>query len=334
MTDKPDDVPSSNRTGRAALANIRRMLEGKVPFPKDEASAAEMVKAAAPVEAATSDDPPFNGTAEEVIAGFESAVRRSADGVEFWSARDLMFLLGYSQWQSFRAVIERAQIACHQSGHRISDHFAEASYSKEIECLSHDMQVTRYGSYLIAQNGDARKKQVAFAQTYFAVHTRKQEVERRGADRLSEDQKRIDLRDRIASHNKHLASAAKGAGVDLPVEFAVFQNYGYRGLYGGLDVNGIRDVKGLASKSQILDHMGSTELAANLFRATQAEEKLRREGIQGRENANAAHFEVGQKVRKAISDIGGTMPEKLESAEDISKVRKRLAHGEPPRALE
>jgi DNA-damage-inducible protein D len=337
MTDKPEDKPSSIQTGRAALANIRRMLDGKVPFPKDEAAATEMVKAAEPIEAAPLEDLPFHGTAEEVVAGFESAAQRSAEGVEFWSARDLMALLGYGKWQNFQAVIEKAQMACHQSGYRISDHFAEVSKMVEIgsgaERSAGDTHVTRYGAYLIAQSGDTRKKQVAFAQTYFAVQTRRQEAQGSDRQQLSEDQKRIDLRERIAAHNKDLASAARIAGVGLPVEFAAFQNHGYRGLYGGLDVNRIRETKGLAGKAQILDHMGSTELAANLFRATQAEEKLRREGIKGRENANAAHFEVGQKVRKAIADIGGTMPERLETAEDIDKVRRRLAQGEPPTSI-
>jgi DNA-damage-inducible protein D len=338
MNDKPDDTPNRNLTGRAALANIRRMLEGKVPFPKDEAAAVEMVKAAEPVQVDPPEDLPFYGTAEEVVAGFEAAAQRSTEGVEFWSARDLMTLLGYGKWQNFQAVIEKAQIACHQSGHRISDHFI--GVDKMVEAGSgaersiEDMQVTRYGAYLIAQSGDTRKKQVAFAQTYFAAQTRKQEVQQTNYQRLSEDRKRIDLRDRIAAHNKHLASAARVAGVGLPMEFAVFQNHGYRGLYGGLDVNGIRDTKGLSSKAQILDHMGSTELAANLFRATQTEEKLRRDGVKGRENANATHYEVGQKVRKAISDIGGTMPERLETAEDIGRVRKRLAQGEPPASIE
>ncbi|CAH0268973.1 hypothetical protein SRABI118_03434 [Massilia sp. Bi118] len=338
MTDENEKKPSSKETGQAAIANIRRMLDGKVPFPENEAAATEMVKAAEPIQVAPPEDPPFQGTAEEVVAGFESAAQQSGEGVEFWSARDLMTLLGYGKWPSFQAVIEKAQMACHQSGHRIADHFADVGKMVEIgsdaERSAGDTHVTRYGAYLIAQSGDTRKKQVAFAQTYFAVQTRKQEVQQADHQGLSEDQKRVVLRDRIAEHNKDLASAAKIAGVGRPVEFAVFQNHGYQGLYGGLDVNGIKDVKGLPGKAQILDHMGSTELAANLFRATQTEEKLRRESIKGRENANAAHFVVGQKVRKAIADIGGTMPERLETAENIDKVRRRLAQSEPPNAIE
>ena len=334
MSDTPDDKPRNALTGRAAIANIRRMLKGEVSFPVDEAAAVEMVEAAKPVQAPPPEDPPFHGTAEEVVAGFESAAQKSPQGLEYWSARELMALFGYGKWKNFQEVIKKAQIACHQSGHRISDHFAEVGKMVDIgsgaERSTMDIQVTRYGAYLIAQSGDTRKKQVAFAQTYFAVQTRLNETGQAQYQRVSEDQKRIDLRDRIATHNKHLASAAKLAGVVQPMEYAVFQNHGYRGLYGGLDVSGIRQAKGLPSKAQILDHMGSTELAANLFRATQTEEKLRREAISGRDNANAAHLEVGQKVRRAILDIGGTMPEKLETAEDIDKVRKRLTNGDAP----
>jgi len=194
---------------------------------------------------------------------------------------------------------------------------------REIE----DVILSRYASYLVAQNADPKKRPVAFAQTYFAIQTRRQEMselEQKEYQPLSEDERRCLLRDEIKTHNRHLASAAMSAGVRAGVDFAVFQTEGYRGLYGGLDVPGIRRRKGLNSKQAILDHMESTELAANLFRATQTEDKLRREGIRGKAAANRAHFEIGAKVRQTICDIGGEMPENLPTAEDIKKVGRRL----------
>jgi DNA-damage-inducible protein D len=337
MSIDEDSNPASQETARAALENIRRMLKGEVPFPTSLEAAAEMVKAAKPVKAQEPIDPPFNGTSEEVIAGFEAAVKMTADDVEYWSARELMKLLGYRDWKEFESVIQRAYMACNQSGLTINDHFAEVSQVKEYGSFTKqdaiDINVTRYGAYLIAQNGDTKKKQVAFAQTYFAVQTRQRELESAREEQLAEQQRRIALRDKIAEHNKDLAEAAKDAGVVQPIDYAAFQNAGYRGLYNGLDVAGIRTAKALSSSSKILDHMGSTELAANLFRATQAEEKLRREGIKGKFNANNAHYEVGRKVRKAIADIGGTMPEKLDPAEDINKIRQRLENAEPTKRI-
>lgn len=327
MAKDQEDKPASRETAQAALGNIRRMLKGEVAFPVSIEATEEMIKAAVRVEPLLPKEQSFNGTTEDVIAGLEGAVRMSANGVEFWSARELMGLLGYGTWKDFEAVIERASVACHQSGLTISEHFSEISEKSGVEFTERqiqDINVTRYGAYLIAQNGDTRKKQVAFAQTYFAVQTRRQELQADVEEQIAEQNRRIALRDEITEHNKDLAEAAKEAGVLQPLEYAAFQNAGYRGLYDGLDVAGIKVAKRLKGTAKILDHMGSTELAANLFRATQAEDKLRREGIRGKENANAAHLEVGQKVRKAIADIGGTMPEKLNAEEDINKIRQRL----------
>ncbi|GJE16486.1 DNA damage-inducible protein D [Methylobacterium marchantiae] len=272
-----------------------------------------------------------DGAIERLIDCFENASQVDERGVEFWAARDLQDLLGYSKWDSFVEVIEKAKIACRSTGQAPEDHFADArkmvSIGSGAERAIPDIHLTRYACYLTAQNGDSRKKPIAFAQTYFAIQTRRQEVQDEDSSQyapLSEDQKRLLLREEIKDHNKKLASAAKGAGVIDPFDFAVFQTFGYKGLYGGLDRNGIQRRKGLKSKQHILDHMGSTELAANLFRATQTEEKLRREDIKGKGAANAAHFEVGAKVRQAIHDIGGTMPENLPVAEDIAKVGRRL----------
>jgi len=220
------------------------------------------------------------------------------------------------------------------SGHSTSDHFAGVgkmiALGKGAEREIEDIILSRYASYLVAQNGDPRKQEVAFAQTYFAIQTRRQEMRDQETEDyvpLSEDERRCLLRDEVKEHNKNLASAAKNAGVREGLDFAIFQTHGYKGLYGGLDVPGIRRRKGLKRHQQILDHMGSTELAANLFRATQTEEKLRKENIRGKELANRTHYEVGAKVRQTIREIGGDMPETLPPAEDIKKVERRLKKG-------
>lgn len=274
-----------------------------------------------------------DGPIERLIAAFEDAAHVDDDGTEFWSARDLQDLLGYQRWDTFLDVIGKAQTAAENAGQTIANHFSEVRKMVPIGSGAErdigDIRITRYGCYLVAQNGDARKRQIAFAQTYFAIQTRRQELtdDEDQYVPLSEDQKRVLLRDEIKEHNKHLASAAKGAGVVEPMDFAIFQTHGYKGLYGGLDRPGIQRVKGLRSKQNILDHMGSTELAANLFRATQTEEKLRKDKVRGKDAANSTHYEVGRKVRQAIRDIGGTMPENLPAAEDIAKVARRLKKG-------
>lgn len=284
----------------------------------------EEVTAVTPLSA--SDD-----TIEGLISQFEAISQVDDDGNEYWFARDLQTLLGYTKWDNFLAVIAKAKEACAQAGHGCEDHFAGvgkmvtlgSGAEREID----DIVLSRYASFLVAQNADGRKRPVAFAQTYFAIQTRRQEIADQEAQEylpLNEDERRVLLRDEIKTHNKNLASAAKNAGVREGLEFAIFQTEGYKGLYGGLDVAGIRRRKRLTSKQAILDHMGSTELAANLFRATQTEEKLRRDGIKGKEAANRAHYEVGAKVRQTIKDIGGDMPETLPAQEDIKKVGRRL----------
>lgn len=268
-------------------------------------------------------------TIEKLIADFEAAGQVDDDGNEFWFARDLQKLLGYAKWEHFVSVVDKAKEACFRSGHRVEDHFPGvgkmvplgSGAKREIE----DIALSRYASYLVAQNGDSRKQPIAFAQTYFAIQTRRQEIREQESSfaPLPEDEKRLFLRDEIKKHNKALASAAKDAGVETDKDFAIFQSHGYRGLYGGLNVSGIRERKGLGKSAKILDHMGSTELAANLFRATQTEEKLRRDRIEGRAAANRTHHDIGRKVRQTIREIGGTMPEDLPAAEDIAKVEKR-----------
>lgn len=216
-----------------------------------------------------------DGAIERLVAAFEDAAQVDHDGVEFWQARDLAELLEYADYRNFINIIDKAKDACRKSGQEISDHFVDitdmvdigSGATREID----DIKLTRYAAYLTAQNGDAKKPPVAFAQTYFAIQTRRQEIQDEDVAQyvpLDEDQKRLLLRDEIKDHSKKLASAAKEAGVVLPFDFAVFQTFGYKGLYGGLDRVGIQRRKGLRSREHILDHMGSTELAANLFRAT------------------------------------------------------------------
>lgn len=253
---------------------------------------------------------------------FESIKHLTPYGGEYWAARELMPLLGYDTWQRFESTIEKAKVACKNAGIDPEEEFLAAPLKTPPEGgrPSKDYVLSRYACYLIAQNGDPRKMEIALAQSYFAIQTRKQEIN----EQLLEDKRRIMLREEMKSHNLQLAAAAKDAGVVEPLDYAIFQNWGYKGLYAGLDMKAIHRKKGLKKSQQILDHMNSEELAANLFRATQAEAKLKREGTKGKMLANKAHFEVGQMVRKTIKELGGTMPEDLPPADGIGQVKKRL----------
>ena len=260
---------------------------------------------------------------------FEQIRRIDENGNEFWSARDMAKVLEYSEYRHFIPVIEKAKEACRNSGQNFMDHFED--YLDMIEIGKggkrpvDSVKLSRYACYLIIQNADPSKEIVANGQTYFAVQTRIAEIKQMDEYNYlsTEDEKRLFLRNELAKHNAQLASAAKDAGVLDSKDYAIFQNYGYKGLYGGLDAKAIHKHKGLKKSQKILDHMGSTELAANLFRATQTEDKLRREQIQGKQKANQTHYQVGAKVRQTIKELGGTMPEDLPTVESIKSIEKK-----------
>ncbi len=252
---------------------------------------------------------------------FEEIKGVDENGVEYWSARELVEVLEYSKYLNFLKVIEKAKESCKNSKQDINSHFADVGHmvqvgsgaKREVE----DVFLSRYACYLIMQNADPRKVVVAKGQSYFAIQTKRQE----DADTLIEDNKRVFLREEIKKHNTSLTKTAASAGVE---NYAIFQNAGYQGLYGGLISKDIHKKKKLKKSQKILDHMGSEELAANLFKATQTEAKIKREDIKGQSKANDAHFSVGRKVRNTIKKIGGTMPERLPSTDSISKAKTRL----------
>lgn len=257
---------------------------------------------------------------------FEDIKHINEDGQEFWYARELQHVLEYAQWRYMKETVERARLACENSGLNPDDHFAEIRKMVPIgsgaERAVEDYMLSRFACYLVVMNGDPRKEVIAVGQAYFAVKTRQQELIEK-YEEMSEDQKRLAIRNEMKRHNIALADAAHDAGVIEHKDYAIFQNKGYQGLYGGLGVKEIHARKGLKKSQKILDHMGSTELAANLFRATQTEEKLRRENIQGKAAANQAHYDVGRKVRQTIQELGGTMPEDLPTPEKSVKQIER-----------
>ena len=266
---------------------------------------------------------------KKATATFESIKKIDENGVEYWLSRDLAKILEYSDYRNFITVINKAKEACSNSGNDVLDHFGDITEMVTIGSGAQrpidTIKLTRYACYLTVQNADPSKTIVAQAQTYFAIQTRIAEVQQMEEyNRLStEEEKRLFLREEMAKHNSQLADAAKDAGVIEPYDYAIFQNYGYQGLYGGLGAKEIHARKGLKKSQKILDHMGSTELAANLFRATQTEEKLRRENIKGKMKANKTHYDVGKKVRQTIKELGGTMPEDLPVAESIKSVEAK-----------
>lgn len=257
---------------------------------------------------------------------FENIKHINEAGEEYWLARELQQLLEYSRWEDFEKAVQRGITACEKAEVPVEDHFREIPKLVRVGSGAHrevrDYMLTRYACYLIVMNGDPRKDIIALGQTYFAVKTRQQELID-NYEQLTEDQKRLAIRNEMAAHNKSLAEAAQLAGIIESKDYAIFQNKGYQGLYGGLGAKEIHARKGLKKSQKILDHMGSTELAANLFRATQTDEKLRRENIKGKQAANQAHYNVGKKVRQTIKELGGTMPEDLPTPQkSISQIER------------
>jgi DNA-damage-inducible protein D len=256
---------------------------------------------------------------------FETIKRVDEDGREYWSSRDLGKVLEYADYRNFFTVINKAKVSCDNSGEVIHNHFVDATDMVKLgsgaEKSVDTVFLSRYACYLIVQNSDPTKVVVAKGQTYFAIQTRLQET----ADSLVEDHNRVKLREEMKKHNMSLMQTASGAGVE---RFAIFQNAGYKGLYGGLTMTDIHKQKKLGKTQKILDHMNSEELAANLFRATQTEAKLKREGIKTEGDANLAHFYVGQKVRNTIEHLGGTMPENLPTMDSVSKAKTRIKKAE------
>jgi DNA-damage-inducible protein D len=254
------------------------------------------------------------------LSPFEGIRRKNEAGAEYWSSRDFALVLGYSDYRNFETVLEKARLACFNSGHPIEDHFVEVTEMVPIGSGAQrpikTVLLSRYACYLIVQNADPSKEIVALGQNYFALQTRKQEL----SEKTTEEVRRLLLREEMKLHNIRLAGTARVAGVIESRDYAIFQDHGYRGLYGGLGAKDLHLRRGLKKSQHLLDHMGSTELAANLFRTTQTEEKLRRDRVRGKTTAYLTHREVGEKVRKTIQELGGTMPEDLPLAENIRKL--------------
>ncbi len=266
---------------------------------------------------------------ENTTKTFESIKHIDENGTEFWYARELMQALGYNKWENFEKVILKAKNACENSNINLSDHFADVrkmvSIGSNAKRKQNDYKLTRYACYLIAQNGDSRKSVIALAQTYFAIQTRKQEVSEKEYSTLTEDEKRFYQRNLTKKGNYSLNQTAKNAGVK---NFDQFHNSGYKGLYNGETADDIAKRKGLRYREDILDNMGSVELAANLFRITQTESKLKMENIKTEKEANQAHYIVGKNIREVIKKNGGIMPEELptpkKSLKELEKDRKLI----------
>ncbi len=264
---------------------------------------------------------------------FESLKKINQHGIEYWSARDLQACLGYSEWRKFEATVKKGIESCKQSGNDPQHHFVGAdkmvSIGSRADRKVGDWHLSRFACYLIAQNGDPRKPEIAEAQKYFAIQTRKQEL----SDEMAADLERLELRKQAATEFKALSGAARDAGVQNQM-FGIFHDAGYKGLYGGLGVDAIKARKGIPPKEQLMDRMNAAELAANQFRMTHTREKLKQEKIKNQRDAIETHEMVGREVRAAIAKIGVAMPENISPAEPIKNVEKRLKKTKPKLELE
>jgi len=274
---------------------------------------------------------PATTTSEQI--SFEGLKKVNAHGAEYWSARDLQPHLGYSQWRRFENAIKRAITSCEQSGNTSTNHFAPFGKMVDLGSGSQreipDFHLSRFACYLIAQNGDPRKPEIALAQKYFAIQTRRQEI----SEQLAADQERLEIRRQTAEEFKALSGAAEQAGVQSRM-FGVFHDAGYKGLYRGMGNKSIKARKGIPESENLMDRMNATELAANQFRMTQTRDKLVRERIYGEQQAIETHHQVGKEVRDAIVRIGGELPETIPPAEPIKQVEKRLKAATPKLTLE
>lgn len=273
-------------------------------------------------------DQPDNSILISVSPSFEALKKHNQHGVEYWSARELQSCLGYTEWRKFKNAIKKAMKSCEQSGNDPSHHLVGAAkqiqFGKGATQVFEDYHLSRFACYLIAQNGDPRKPEIAQAQKYFAVQTRRQEI----SDQMAADMQRLETREQAKVEFKALSGAAREAGVQNSM-FSIFHDAGYQGLYGGLGVDAIKLKKGISPKEQLMDRMDTTELAANLFRMTQTKEKLKKKKIVNQKEAIDTHAEVGKEVRAAISRIDGTLPENIPPAEPIKIVEKRIKQAQP-----
>lgn len=264
---------------------------------------------------------------------FEDMKMTNEHGAEFWSARELQALLGYTEWRNFSVAIKRAQKSCEASGNLVENHFGDVNKMVELGSGGQrsvgDVHLSRFACYLIAQNGDPQKPEISLAQQYFAVQARRQELN----DDLAADLERIELRKHAGEEFKALSGAAQAAGVGNRM-FGVFHDAGYKGLYGGLGKERIKDMKGIPAKDNLMDRMNATELAANQFRMTQTRDALAREDIRGEQKAIDLHQSVGREVREAIRRIGGTLPENIPADEHIKQVQKRVKAATPKLSLD
>ena len=265
--------------------------------------------------------------------GFEALRKTNEHGAEYWSARDLQAMLGYSQWRRFDDAVKRAMTSCETSGNSAEHHFAGVGKMIEVgkggQRQVEDYHLSRFACYLIAQNGDPRKPEIAQAQKYFAIQARRQEL----SDQAAADAERLELRKQTSEEFKALSGAAQDAGVQSKM-FGVFHDAGYKGLYGGLSGAAIKSRKAIPEKDSLLDRMNATELAANQFRMTQTRDKLVRENVCNQTQAIQTHEQVGKEVRDAIKRIGGTLPEQIPPAEHIKEVEKRLKSATPKLKLD